>query len=98
MIENFELAREKEAAKRFACSQPYLKKKRLDGTLHEGIHWIRLGKRSVRYVIPVMIDFFRNRHQPYVHQQFIEDYVASWDSNRPRKPGRKPKQQFRSSL
>jgi hypothetical protein len=91
MVENFELAREKDAAKQFACSQPYLKKKRQDGTLLEGIHWIRLGKRAVRYVIPVMIDFFRNRHQPYVHQQFIEDYVASWNSNQPRKPGRKPR-------
>jgi hypothetical protein len=89
ITKDFQLATAKQSAEQLGCSTHWLKKLRLDGKLQEGIHWVRIGKRSVRYVTPLLVDYFRNRHQPYVHQQFIEDYVASWDANQPRKPGRK---------
>jgi len=91
MTQEFQLATAKQSAEQLGCSVHWLKKLRLDGRLQEGIHWVRIGKRSVRYVTPLLVDYFRNRHQPSVHQHFVEKYVASWESNQPSRPGRKPK-------
>jgi hypothetical protein len=51
ITKDFQLATAKQSAEQLGCSTHWLKKLRLDGKLQEGIHWVRIGKRSVRYVL-----------------------------------------------
>ena len=64
-----------------------LKKYRLDGRLVEGIHWIRVNPRVVRYNLPLVQDWFQNQSDPQAHQRAIENYLAAQLSNQ-KKVGR----------
>lgn len=58
-----------------------LKKYRLDGRLIEGIHWIRVNPRVVRYNLPLIQDWLQNHGDPQVHQRAVENYQSTLLSN-----------------
>lgn len=59
-----------------------LKRYRLQGTLIEDIHWIRINPRCVRYNRELIQDWVCNRHAPSSHQKAIEEYLNSLACNR----------------
>lgn len=69
-----------------------LKRLRKAGELVEGVHYCKLGFRSIRYCRPLMIDWCHNRHDPAAHQRAIEHYMSqlpSWkalEANRKKRP------------
>jgi tRNA(His) 5'-end guanylyltransferase len=69
-------------------SSSTLKKYRLEGNWIEGVHWVRLNSRCVRYNIELIKDWLHNRHDPIAHQRAIDQYQASLLSNQ-RQPKRK---------
>ncbi len=64
-------------AKVTGVSPHTLKRYRLQGHLIEGIHWIRINSRCIRYNQELTQDWFSNRHDPSAHLQAIEVYLAS---------------------
>jgi hypothetical protein len=73
------------AAKLLGLSPETLKKYRLhDKTLVEGIHWIKLNSRTIRYNLPLLADWLQNRHNPAAHQKAIEQYLSAlWPVTNP---------------
>ncbi len=67
-----------------------LRKYRVDGVWIEGIHWVRVNSRCVRYNIELLQDWFHNRNDPAAHQRAIDAYQIKLPSNQP-KPRRKKK-------
>lgn len=78
----------REAERLTGLSHETLKKYRLNGILTEGIHWIRINPRVVRYNAMLLLDFLQNRNDRNAHQRAIGNYQASLLSNQPCKPGR----------
>ena len=74
-------------SKLLKLSPETLKKYRLDGRLVEGIHWIRVNPRLVRYNLPLVQDWFQNQGDPQAHQRAIVNYHAMLLSNQ-KKAGR----------
>ncbi len=74
---NFELATTEQAAEVLGCSTHWLKKRRLDGQLQEGVHWVRTNQRSIRYITPLLKDYLNNRNQFSTHRQFIVSDLIS---------------------
>ena len=62
-------------------SETTLKRYRLQGLLIEGIHWVRLNSRCIRYNLDLLQDWMRNRHDPSTHQRAIEVYQANLLNN-----------------
>ena len=62
-------------------SHSTLKKYRLEGDWIEGIHWVRINSRCVRYNIELIKDWLHNRRDPIAHQRAIDIYQASLLSN-----------------
>ena len=62
-----------------------LRRYRVQGLLIEGIHWVRVNSRCIRYNLELIKDWLHNRHDPAAHQRAIEIYQASLLSNQ-RKP------------
>jgi hypothetical protein len=62
-------------------SEATLKRYRLQGLLIEGIHWVRLNSRCIRYNLDLLQDWMRNRHNPEAHQRTIEVYLANLQNN-----------------
>ena len=58
-----------------------LKKYRLQGDWIEGIHWVRLNSRCVRYNLELIQDWLRNRGNPKAHMRAIETYQKQLLSN-----------------
>lgn len=72
-----------------ALSGETLKKYRLQGDWIEGIHWVRINSRCVRYNLDLIQDWLHNRHNPIAHQRAIEHYQAGLLSYQ-KKSGKKP--------
>ena len=51
-----------------------LKKYRLAGDWIEGIHWVRINSRCVRYNLELIQDWLHNRDNPNAHMRAIEVY------------------------
>jgi tRNA(His) 5'-end guanylyltransferase len=51
-----------------------LKKYRLKGDWVEGIHWVRINSRCVRYNLELIQDWLHNRDNPNAHMWAIEVY------------------------
>ncbi|NKB18115.1 MAG: hypothetical protein HC770_08620 [Pseudanabaena sp. CRU_2_10] len=73
------------AAKITGLSAETLKKPRLSGNLKEGIHFVKLNSRIIRYNDELLQDWMQNRHDERAHQRAIEIYQASLLSNRKKK-------------
>jgi tRNA(His) 5'-end guanylyltransferase len=58
----------------------------LQGLLIEGIHWVRMNSRCIRYNLELIKDWLHNRHDPAAHQRAIEIYQASLLSNQRKIP------------
>jgi tRNA(His) 5'-end guanylyltransferase len=65
-----------------------LKKYRLQGDWIEGIHWVRLNSRCVRYNLELIKDWLHNRHNPEAHLRAIEAYQSNLLSHQ-KKAGKK---------
>ncbi|MBR8831894.1 MAG: hypothetical protein N5P05_002609 [Chroococcopsis gigantea SAG 12.99] len=82
-------ANKSEASQYLKLSGTTLKRYRLQGLLVEGIHWVRLNSRCIRYNLDLIQDWLHNRHDPVAHQRAIEIYQASLLSNQ-KKTGKRP--------
>ena len=74
------------ADKRLACARlklsgTTLKRYRTEGVWIEGVHWVRLNSRCIRYNLEMVQDWLQNRHDPVAHQRTIEMYQAQLLSN-----------------
>lgn len=73
----------------YGLSAETQKRYRLSGKWTEGIHWIRVNSRVIRYNLPLIEDWFLNVNSPQLHNQAVTAYVTSLPCNRPKKRGRK---------
>ena len=73
------------ASERLNLSDSTLKKYRLQGEWIEGIHWVRINSRCVRYNLELIEDWLHNRGNPNAHQKAIQTYQQGLLSNQQRK-------------
>ncbi|WP_242578229.1 hypothetical protein [Chroococcus sp. FPU101] len=91
MIAHF--ASKQEASQYLQLSGTTLKRYRLQGLLIEGIHWVRINSRCIRYNLDLIQDWLHNRHDPIAHQRAIEVYQANLLSNQKKTTRRSAKSQ-----
>ncbi|MEM8804460.1 MAG: hypothetical protein AAGF01_00210 [Cyanobacteria bacterium P01_G01_bin.38] len=70
-----------EATQCLKLSDTTLKRYRSQGLLIEGLHWVRINSRVIRYNLELLKDWVHNRHDPVAHQRAIAVYQASLLSN-----------------
>ena len=51
----------------------------------EGIHYVRLNSRTIRYNRELCLNWLANRDEPDLHQQAIDQYVEWLASKKPMK-------------
>lgn len=61
-------------------SKEFLKKCRFEGSLIEGIHWVRINSR-VLYNVQLVLDWIQNQGDPIAHQRAIDTYLGKLPSN-----------------
>ncbi len=71
----------REATAHLRISNSTLKRYRTNGKWIEGVHWVRLNSRCVRYNLELIQDWAHNCHDPIAHQRAIQVYQASLLSN-----------------
>ena len=64
----------RQASECLSLSGSTLKKYRLNGEWIEGIHWVRINSRCVRYNLELLKDWLQNRGNPKAHMRAIEAY------------------------
>ena len=64
----------RQASEYLSLSSSTLKKYRLNGEWIEGIHWVRINSRCVRYNLDLVKDWLQNRGNPKAHMRAIEAY------------------------
>lgn len=77
-----------EATQSLKLSGTTLRRYRVQGLLIEGVHWVRVNSRCIRYNLDLIKDWLHNRHDPAAHQRAIEIYQASLLSNQRKIPKR----------
>ncbi len=77
-----------EATQSLKLSGTTLRRYRVQGLLIEGVHWVRVNSRCIRYNLELINDWLHNRHDPAAHQRAIEIYQASLLSNQRKIPKR----------
>ncbi|MGG6242133.1 hypothetical protein ACQ4N7_26235 [Nodosilinea sp. AN01ver1] len=77
-----------EATQSLRLSGTTLRRYRVQGLLIEGVHWVRVNSRCIRYNLELIKDWLHNRHDPAAHQRAIEIYQASLLSNQRKIPKR----------
>jgi tRNA(His) 5'-end guanylyltransferase len=80
----FQFANKQLASERLNLSCSTLKKYRLNGTLIEGTHWVKVNCRCILYNLELIQDWLHNRHDPIAHHRAIDIYHASLVSNQKR--------------
>lgn len=90
--EKYRFVGKRVASQQTGLSGDTLKKYRRIGKLIKGIHWIALNSRTVRYNLPLLMDWLQNEFEPAAHQRAIDAYLAALPSNQPKKKGRKAEQ------
>ena len=70
-----------QASECLSLSSSTLKKYRLQGDWIEGIHWVRINSRCIRYNLELIQDWLHNRTNPSAHLRAIETYQANLLSN-----------------
>jgi tRNA(His) 5'-end guanylyltransferase len=88
----FQFVPKQQALAQLKLSGTTLKKYRQEGSWVEGIHWVRVNSRCVRYNLELIQDWFSNRQDPNAHQRAIALYQSSVLSNQ-----RKPKPSAKAS-
>jgi CHAD domain-containing protein len=74
-------ATKRQASEYLNLSDATLKKYRMQGVWIEGVHWVRLNSRCVRYNLELLKDWMQNRNNPAAHQRAIEAYQSNLLSN-----------------
>ncbi|HEY9695714.1 MAG TPA: hypothetical protein V6D10_00355 [Trichocoleus sp.] len=69
-------ADKREMSRLTGLSVDTLKRYRLNGLLKENIHWVALNARTVRFCVPLVLDWMQNRNFPELHSKAIENYQA----------------------
>jgi hypothetical protein len=64
----------KQVSAYLSLSGTTLKNYRLQGVWIEGIHWVRVNDRCVRYNLELIKDWMHNRHDPEAHARAIAAY------------------------
>jgi len=77
-----------EATQSLKLSGTTLRRYRVQGLLIEGVHWVRVNSRCIRYNLELIKDWLHNRHDPAAHQRAIEIYQAGLLSNQRKIPKR----------
>jgi len=77
-----------EAIQSLKLSGTTLRRYRVQGLLIEGLHWVRLNSRCIRYNLDLIKDWLQTRHDPEAHQRAIDIYQASLLSNQNKTPRR----------
>jgi len=77
-----------EAIQALKLSGTTLRRYRVQGVLIEGIHWVRVNSRCIRYNLELIQDWLHNRHDPIAHQRAIHIYQSSLLSNQ-KKPSQR---------
>lgn len=67
-------AGKRQASECLNLSGSTLKKYRLNGEWIEGLHWVRINSRCVRYNLELIKDWLHNRSDPAAHLKAIENY------------------------
>jgi hypothetical protein len=70
----FQFVGRQDAAVALKVSASTMKRYRLNGIWIEGTHWIRVNRRSVRYNLALIQNWFENRHDLIAHEKMIEAY------------------------
>jgi hypothetical protein len=70
------------ASEATGLSLDQLKTYRLEGLLRRGIHWVEINPRTVRFNLPLLLDWVATRANPAAHDAAIEAYLASLPSSR----------------
>jgi hypothetical protein len=81
MATQFDFVSKYEISQLTGLAPATLKRYRLSGRLSEGIHWVRLNDRVIRYNKPLMRDWMQNQGYPHLHQKAIESYLATLPSH-----------------
>jgi tRNA(His) 5'-end guanylyltransferase len=76
-----------QASQVLALSGETMRRYRVQGEWIEGVHWVRINCRCVRYNLELIQDWLHNRHNPNAHRRAIEAYQASLLSHQ--KPAKK---------
>jgi CHAD domain-containing protein len=71
----------RQASECLNLSSTTLKKYRLNGEWIEGLHWVRINSRCVRYNLELIKDWLHNRADPTAHLRAIEAYQRDLLSN-----------------
>jgi hypothetical protein len=79
----FRFVNRKEAATCLKIGYTTLKKYRYEGIWIEGIHWVKLNSRCVRYNLDLLQDWYHNQNDAAAHQRAIDRYQATLPSNQP---------------
>jgi hypothetical protein len=64
--------------------------------LVEGIHWVYISSRAIRYNVRLLEDFMVNRATPELHEIAIEHYLGSLPSSQRPKHSRRSKNYLRA--
>ena len=64
----------RQASECLDLSSSTLKKYRLNGEWIEGLHWVWINSRCVRYNLDLIKDWLHNRSDPAAHYRAIEIY------------------------
>jgi tRNA(His) 5'-end guanylyltransferase len=67
----------RQASECLNLSPETLKRYRLQGEWIEGIHWVRINSRCVRYNLELIKDWLHNRTNPNAHRRAIATYQES---------------------
>ena len=78
----------REAIESLKLSDTTLRRYRVQGLLIEGLHFVRLNSRCIRYNLDLVKDWLHNRHDPEAHQRAIDIYQESLLSNQKKIPRR----------
>ena len=66
-------------------SDSTLKRYRRSGEWIEGLHWVRLNSRCIRYNLELLKDWLHNREDPAAHGRAIAAYQQTLLSNQPKR-------------
>jgi hypothetical protein len=70
-----------EATNLTGLTRDELKSLRLSGKLQEGIHWVYINTRSIKFNVQLLNDWVATRHTPELHEIAIRNFLASLPSS-----------------
>jgi hypothetical protein len=76
-LSQFDFVTKYEISRLTGLAPATLKHYRLSGRLKEGIHWVKLNPRVIRYNRLLVRDWIQNQDKPHLHQRAIESYLRS---------------------